>query len=339
MAIGVCGYGYSGSGAVIDLLKEYEGLSVLDSNEFCISYDPDGIEDLFYHLVTSNRFMDSDIAVCRFINYINYSFRPRARWGKGVSASVKKITNELISDVCDVCWNGTWGRDVKYPSFLGSILKWHVAFPVSKCFKRLFKKYLYPYRTIFLAKKNFDFRARLKQYMSDVLNAIGYSDNDCLVVNQPFSVSNPEKSFPFFNNPKAIIVDRDPRDIYFLCKYELKVNCTWMPLDSVEQFVKYFKNVREHRRFSENVLYVRFEDLVYRYNETVKKIESFLGISSINHVNPKSVFKPEISKYNTQLFKKYASCKKEIAIIEKELKDFLFDYSNFDELDSYKKAF
>lgn len=35
-----------------------------------------------------------------------------------------------------------------------------------------------------------------------------------ICLDQPFSGNNPENSFKFYNNPYAIIVDNDPRDLY-----------------------------------------------------------------------------------------------------------------------------
>ena len=45
------GYGYSGSSAVVDLLKEYDNCdSISDNFEFRLIKDPGGLEDLRYHL-------------------------------------------------------------------------------------------------------------------------------------------------------------------------------------------------------------------------------------------------------------------------------------------------
>ena len=72
MIVGVCGCGYTGSGAYVDLLKEYEECNVFDDFELTIAYVPDGLKDLEYHLVIQpNRFMSSDVAIRRFIKFIN----------------------------------------------------------------------------------------------------------------------------------------------------------------------------------------------------------------------------------------------------------------------------
>ena len=52
MIIGVCGYGYSGSGAVCDFLHEWDSCSCCPMDmEFSLLYIPHGIQDLEYQLM------------------------------------------------------------------------------------------------------------------------------------------------------------------------------------------------------------------------------------------------------------------------------------------------
>ncbi len=65
------GYGYTGSGAVIDLFKEYDDMQVNDDFEFTLTYWPDSIEDLEFHLMKNPaRFFNSDMAINRFKRFI-----------------------------------------------------------------------------------------------------------------------------------------------------------------------------------------------------------------------------------------------------------------------------
>ena len=58
------------------------------------------------------------------------------------------------------------------------------------------------------------------------------------------------------------------------------------------------EKVEDHPR----ILRIWFEDLVYRYDETVAKIEAFTGLTPQQHVAPKSRFDPARSINNTQNF-------------------------------------
>ena len=90
---------------------------------------------------------------------------------------------------------------------------------------------------------------------------------------------------------------------------------------------------------SDCVLHVRFEDLIYEYEETVKKIETFTGYS--DHILKRKFFDPDVSINNTQIFNN-PSYKSDIELIRKievALPEYLYDFANYKPLDSYKKAF
>ena len=61
----------SGSSAVTDLLKEYEGINTKNSDfEYVFLYAPDGLFDLEYKLLYNNNAIRSDEAIKNFRNYI-----------------------------------------------------------------------------------------------------------------------------------------------------------------------------------------------------------------------------------------------------------------------------
>ena len=65
-----------------------------------------------------------------------------------------------------------------------------------------------------------------------------------IVLDQPFEGNNPEQSFPFFYDPYAIIIDRDPRDLYLEYKYSTFVDMKFFPHSNVDEFILYYKNLR-----------------------------------------------------------------------------------------------
>lgn len=86
-----------------------------------------------------------------------------------------------------------------------------------------------------------------------------------------------------------------------------------------------------------NVLYLKFEDLVYDYDNTGREIINFLGLSE--NKNKKKYFKPERSMANTQLFKKCRKYDADIREIEIKLSDFLFHFEKYGEQHAVGKKF
>ena len=76
MIIGVTGYGFSGSSAVYDLLKEYDDNIFIKTNrvcEFSIAYESDGLFDLEKNvLYYPMKHIKGDIATYRFINFCRF---------------------------------------------------------------------------------------------------------------------------------------------------------------------------------------------------------------------------------------------------------------------------
>lgn len=77
MFVGVCGYGATGSSAVVGLLKEYPELMVCDKAEIQEAFKVDGLQDLEYHLVKQySRHISGDAAIVRFKKSITYYKTP-----------------------------------------------------------------------------------------------------------------------------------------------------------------------------------------------------------------------------------------------------------------------
>ena len=329
MIIGVCGFGYSGSGAVIDLLKGYRKLSVLDKFEFSFVYSPDGIEDLRYQLVEKpTRYMSSDVAISRFISYFN-----------GKNNEIRKIThgeyyrasNEFVNSLIQTKWRGYWMFDF----FEGGFWEKNISFRLfhARLFK-LISKFsnkafdLPPVRNMYLSVQPSDFDKKAKKYISAIIDSINAEEGSCIVLNQPFPANDPSRVFKYFDHPKAIVVDRDPRDLYVLLKKVISSKCRFIPFDNVENFIEYYELLHKGNfSNSDDVLYLRFEDLMYDFDVTKQKIEAFLGLDNM-YDSELSSFDPLISIENTCLYRKYQDLDSDIAKIEKHLTKWLYNFDD-----------
>ena len=340
MIIGACGFGSTGSSAVTDYLLEFGNVQVLDQMEFTWVSGVDGLIDLDYHLNhPHNRTRDSICAIHRFKKKVERSLRGYEKWGKIDAQVFAESAERFIEDITQVKW------------------KWYVGTPnnfiekglqaVAK--KRIKKRELktgkqvdwWPLKDVFFSvmPKNFDEAAR--KHVKELIAAMGADFSKPIILDQPFAGNNPQACFKFFEDPYAIVVDRDPRDNYVFANTKLVGKLPhFMPIQPVEDFVKYYRALRDgqpYKEKNERVLSIKFEDMVYNYEATTAQIRSFLKLPDNPH--PKSIFDPELSVANTQVYKRFPEFYKDIAIIERELSEYLYDFSKYPTPDFSKKMF
>ena len=98
MELGVCGYGYTGSGALVSLLKEFDGISFLGGNvfEFTLSYTNDGLEDLEFSLCTNpSKGTRCDTAIYRFKLLVDMYERSYNKFTQG---NFREIAYKYLAD-------------------------------------------------------------------------------------------------------------------------------------------------------------------------------------------------------------------------------------------------
>ena len=338
MIIGSCGFGSTGSSAIIDFLLEYgeHKVQVLDDIEFTWVSGVDGLIDLEHHLMhPHNRTMDSIISIDRYIERTMTSLREYKKYAGIPEEYFIKSTMEFINSITKVKW------------------KWYTETPRGGV-KRLFDLYImrnrvipkierrlgrriscYPMKDVFLANNPSNFGEAAKKHVRELLEAMGANFTKMIVMDQPFAGNNPQACFKYFDNPMAIVTDRDPRDNYIFSKTKLigKTFAHLMPVDTVEEFVEYYRTIRDNQPYKEKndrILRLQFEEMVYDYDSATKKIRDFLHLPQ--NPNPKSIFDPALSIANTQVFKRYTQYADDIAYIERELGEYLFDFEKYGEV-------
>lgn len=341
MIIGACGYGATGSGAIFDFLREFNDIQVKSEAEFKYTYQVDGLQDLEYHLMKQYaKNASGDMAIKRFLSSVNYAHTPFV--GQAVPRKEYIIlSKEYVSSICQANWIGMESADyevgflpksVTVLAFKKFIIPWY-----EKIFKKTYN--FWPLRRLYVAIEPEGFYEKSAKYMEKMLLAMGFDLSKPILLNQPFEGNNPENSFKYFKNPKAIVVDRDPRDVFLAHEKVYFGEGRHMPRGDVKAFVELYRNVRKNQKRIENdkIIFINFEDLVYNYEETTQKVMNFLGIK--DHSNPKKFFDPEKSIFNTQLYNKYLGYDDEIKYIENELKEYLFPYDKYPKLKKFKKTF
>jgi hypothetical protein len=151
-----------------------------------------------------------------------------------------------------------------------------------------------------------------------------------MVLDQPFDGSSVKESMKYYRDSCAIVADRDPRDQYLFFKEFLypKGHGTLIPIESVDDFILFYRLMRKNRDLkNEHILSLKFEELIYDYERTVKKIECFAGLQE--HRRPQQEFRPSESANNTQLFRRFSGHIETIKRIERELEDYLFNFDKY----------
>lgn len=340
MIIGACGYGCTGSSILTDLLKEYEGIQVFDDYEFVLAYRVDGLEDLEYHLMKKYaKNLSGDFAIKRFLEMAKCYRTPfinKPCNGK----KFEELSIQYVDSISQIQYRGTDTADV----LSGNILKNIFAFAskkiiMPKVIEKFTRKrsYIWPCRNMYYSIKPEKFYEKSRKYVESILKEMGADLNKPICLDQPFEGNAPENSFPFFEDPYAVVIDRDPRDLYFEYKYTNHPDVKFPPNTSVEDFVIYYRNMRENRKESERILRVNFEEFVYEYDKTLKKVEKFLRLGK--QIRGREFFIPEKSINNTQQMRRHPEDLEAVKYIEKELSEFLFPFQNYPDIKFTENTF
>ena len=223
MIIGACGFGSTGSSAVTDYLKEFGKINVIDTIEFTWVSAVDGLIDLDYHLNHPHgRTRDSIVAIQRYRNLCERVAKKLVRLGVEQQFFMNSV-NCFLDSVITTKWKWygitpptrpLWDQTLrKIIKKTNVISKWEIK--NGRQWER------YPYEDVCLSVRpeSFDFLA--KQHVMEIINSIRHSDCGDIVMDQPFPGNNPQACFKFFEDPYAIVVDRDPRDNYVFGRTKL----------------------------------------------------------------------------------------------------------------------
>lgn len=332
MIIGACGFGGTGSSVITDYLAEFDSIQVVGPTEFDWVSHQDGLIDLEYHLKHPHgRYGDAYKAIERYQEMCRKKVHTLQKLGVSKSDFINSV-NDFIDSITQAEWTIPYDPipyssyvDKVYRVFLEKtnfILKWE------KKHKMQWEKY--PYRRIKYAgyPENFDDMAR--SHVMDVIGKMGVDFNKPIVFDQPFSGENPQACLKYFDDPYAIVVDKDPRDLYIWGKTFLAGRYPFhiMPLNDVKSFVAFYRGLRHNQPYKESherVLSLKLGDLIYKYDETTKRLRDFLKLPENPH--PKSIFDPSVSMANTQLWLRFPEFENDVNYIEQELQEYLYDYS------------
>lgn len=301
--VSVQGFGFSGSGAVVDLLREYPSCQVLggvddDSVDQTIGHKFDefdflrhsgGFYDIEKHLGHNNIFINDGV-INRFVKLVYYS--------------------SLYRNFPD-CHNAFY-------YFLDSITDIEMTNLNARYFNANIFRHDNKSSIFFLKDLSVkDYRGICNRCLNLIFNSLYEEGKDILVADQmccdfEFDI---ERDMQYIDNLKSIIIYRDPRDIY---SYAVSHNVEWIAHDNVSLFINWYKHLlKKFDKSISNALIVRFEDLILNYDKTIPLIESYLLLD--NHKYKFMNLDPNLSKKNIGIWKESSLPKDDFDSIKKEL--------------------
>lgn len=329
----VTGYMGSGSSAVTDLLSEYENVHCPNgSYEYIFMHCPGGLFDLEDKLLIGNTALRSDEAIRAFRHAMHDLYENGRWWFAGYESKVSnqfmQFVDEFIAAITTSAYEGFWYEHEKLSraAWLKNRIKTKLgaapyellateldmAFPTSQEF--------YEAAQIFVEKT-----------LAGIAGTAGETGRAALLLDQLLLPHNLWRLENYFDiaDTRAVVVSRDPRDVFVLNKYAWSVrgvDMVPMPHD-VNEFCKYYRRMRESEKptLSDAVLRVNFEDLVFKYDETVTAIENCMGHSMLgDHKSKGTLFNPNVSRNNIGVFASSVTMQEEAAVIERELTEYLY---------------
>lgn len=318
----------TGSSAVTDLVSEYDDVKSLGDYEFSFLHEFDGVSDLEFHLVECPDRHASGHALKRFEKMAEFNAGTwfNKRYEPYFYGQYAKLTREYIDSLLEFKSKGYHfsdlldrGRCFYYTqSILRKLLrKVHLNInPMPGCWLY----YAQPTEERFLQCT--------RQYTSALLQVANPEQASVLMVDQLLPSTNINRCLRYLADEVYVfVVDRDPRDVYLANKYVWKVS--QVPI-AVEEFCQWFEHIHragQREQWDESrVMKLNFEDLIYKYEPTKRRIERFVGLSSEAHARPFAALNPRRSVVNTQLWRKMGDAE-EVAVIENRLEPFLYDFT------------
>lgn len=305
--VSVEGFGYSGSGAVVDLLREYQEVIVMGgvdaegslAKKNSLSQEMDfirltgGLLELEKYIEGNNVFFN-DAVIHRLIKLVQssslFAVNPKAR----------QLFNVFFAKIVDFSIDGL--PTPMYNTYLDDADN-NIYFIKPRSIK--------------------EYRKLCSKLIVSIFNCYETEGKDILIADQLFSdlEFDYERNREYLPNLKTIVVYRDPRDVYaFACQKPV----TWIPHDNVDIYIKWVKTFYlKFNRVSKDYLVVRYEELINDYEVQKQRIEEYLGIK--NHNAPLTCFNPAISSRYVGLWKTSNLPLSAFERIKSELSDLCFE--------------
>lgn len=332
MIIDLSGYSFSGKSAYYDLLSGCQNICSFGiESEFDLIRSQGGLLDLYHALCISWSPIRSSEAIRRFRRLIHYfggqrNLRDRLfRYGPHYDSIIKGFTRKsenFIKSLILAEWESEWPFADLDESHLLTIFR--------KNIRRLgLSKNEAVYLSSFSEAK---FTELCVSYIRELFEDSYDSNTQGLLLNNCFEPFDPLLSMKFFPEARAIVVDRDPRDIYISASNGRIVNGVDVGGavigGGVETFIDRFLTYRNNVSVSSSPKLMRanFENLIVKNADEIEKLSSFLAPLKIDWSFARSNFNLEKSSKNIRqwLHPNHRKYQNDIKLIEDRLSSYCY---------------
>ncbi len=333
--VNVSGFFYSGSSAIVDMLKEFRGFYEPNA-EIRFIRDPYGIIPMEQTLIHRWDWINASAAISDFLSFMKLCARPKGLFlpmGYGlkntISPEILSITEDYINDLTYY----TYKMDFYHYKSKKSFLKYQMdryRWAIEHLTKGRIKTANRNIATCYFSRPSQEqFNTATQRFFDRLFEEQFKGDVTHIILDQAIPVNNTQVIHRYFKNAKMIIIDRDPRDTF--CdeiKNGERFDQDGRTIEAARKYVVRSKAMREGIELDDDIMQVRFEDLIINYDVTRLKVLNFLGLQESDHINKKSFLKPEVSIKNIGIWRKYyEECHEAIDYIEKELHGQCYDSS------------
>lgn len=332
----------SGSSAFTDLLAESRLVRApRGSFEYVFLHAPGGLFDLEDKLLVGNNALRSDEALHSFLERMRSFYSGRwwvGHYDQNLSPRFLERCEAFVEELTEEKPDFYWYEQERYPKSsypylaLRGLLR-RLSGGRLELSRPLTHK---PMRLAWPTAEEFYAASRhfLQQVFTDFAEALG-EGSPILVPDQlllPHNLHRVPHYFP--EGLEALVIRRDPRDVFLSNKYVWAKNGEPVPYPTdAEAFCRMYGRLRRAERPCENehIHIFWFEDLVYRYEETRARVGELLEQSRGDSKlplwgEPKTHFDPARSIANTQLWITHPEWEPEARRIAEALPEYCYTF-------------
>jgi hypothetical protein len=343
--VNVTGVGNAGKGAVVDLLREFNSIWAPRSDfEFDFFRVYGGMFDFLNTIENDNSSCRTDIAIKRIkkltkqmgsdpkrFSISGNLLSTGQRYDRLFDGKFIEITEEFLESLIWNRYDAYWPYERIDRGGLHNFQQ--------KVFEKLGLNQFLDSKIHLI--DNTDINDKFNKYISDLFSILLNEKQSIVVMNnfvEPYNINSMLRWFP---ESKSIAVIRDPRDIFIsgLSGKQIKKSVrhllpkendgkekSFLATNNIELFIERYKRNMDalHKTEYSEQLIIRFEDLIFKYEQTKELIINFIEVKKNKGPSTSRFFFPEKSKQNSQLWKNYDDPEGNIELIEKELGNYLY---------------
>lgn len=338
--IAVTSYCGTGSSAVIDLLSEYRSCTTNDLRryEHILFYDINGIFDLEDKLLRGIDVHRSDEAIKNFKKSMMKLYKNNFGWFGSYEVmygeKFKTLVDDFINELPHCVIKGKWYwqyEGVKF-SFIKVILQFGSKILQNRTIHKWGRQYIIKGsdNMVLSFPTEEEFFTAARKFINGYLELISGNEKKNIIFDHLLLPHNAFRLPNYFDEDfRLIIVDRDVRDMYTLTSHVWPAINSEAPFPkNCNDFIDFWGRMKNSEKYIEDsrIYRLQFEDLIYDYEETIDKLEGFIGLKSEDHIYKKKYFDPEKSIKNTQNFLIESEWDEEAKKIAKALPKYVYKF-------------